>query len=81
MSIGGPWERCKSAVFWQTGQYFTVFFTRTEKEGKSGFAGSDYYNRKRKGAQFGLIFHQVLHAQHQGIFADGITSMGSFALS
>jgi hypothetical protein len=55
MGIGGSWERCKSAVFWQTDQYLTVFSTRTEKEGNTGFPGSVLHHRKRKGAQFGLI--------------------------
>jgi len=38
--IDGPWVRCKTAVFWQTEQYYAVFSTRTEKEDNRGFAGS-----------------------------------------
>ena len=65
--IDGPWVRCKSAVFWQTDQYLTVFSTRTEKEGNTGFFGSVWHPKKRKGAWYGLIFTQVTHAQYQGI--------------
>ena len=36
-ALGGLLERGKYAVFWQTGRYLSVFSTRTEKEGFTGF--------------------------------------------
>jgi hypothetical protein len=66
MGIGGLWARGKSAVFWQTGQYLTIFSTRTEKEPNLGFPGSGLLNRKRKGARFGRIFLQLLHPGRHG---------------
>jgi hypothetical protein len=62
--IGSPSERYKSAAFWQTDQYLTVFSTRTEKEGNRGFPGSVWHHRKRKGAQIGLLFLYVLFCRY-----------------
>ena len=54
--IGGPWERCKSAVFWQTGQYLAVFSTRTEKEGYYGvFWECLTYQKEEKEPDLGLF--------------------------
>ena len=62
--IGGLWERYKTAVFWQTDQYLAVFSTRIEKEGNTGFPGSVWHHRKRKGAQFGPLFLYVLFCRY-----------------
>jgi hypothetical protein len=49
-AFGGLLARDKSAVFWQTGQYFGVFSTRTEKEGFTGFSGTGRKGGRGNGA-------------------------------
>ena len=49
-AFGGLLVRSKFAVFWQTKRYLGVFSTRTEKEGFTGFSGSDRNIKYGKGA-------------------------------
>jgi hypothetical protein len=55
MPFGGLWERCKSAVFWQTECEMGVFSTGTKKGDNLGVSGIGRYIWKEKGAQFGRI--------------------------
>jgi hypothetical protein len=49
-AFGRLLERCKSAVFYQTGRYFGVFSTRTETDGFAGFSGTGRGARRGNGA-------------------------------
>ena len=48
-ALDGHWERCKSALFWQTERFLGAFSTGTEKEGFTGFSIIDQEIRRGKG--------------------------------
>jgi hypothetical protein len=60
-------ERGKSAVFYQTERYLGVFSTRTEKEGFTGFPGTDRKPGEETEPETGL-FSLMCQAPNPGIF-------------
>jgi hypothetical protein len=59
---------CKSAVFWQTERYLTVFPTGTEKKDILGFFGLGWYMGKGNGACIGLISPKNTDSHIPGVF-------------
>ena len=53
------WERCISAVFWQTGRDSGILFTRTQSDGFTGFYGYLITGCMAIRARFGLFFSMV----------------------
>ena len=64
--------RCKSALFWQSKRDLSVFSTRTEKGGFTGFSVFDRIIWMGNGARFGLISPQGPDHLISGFFDGGI---------
>ena len=68
-AISGLWERCKSAVFWQTGRKIGLFSIRTEKRRFAGFSCICRNIGKGKGVRIGRIYASLRKDLNMGVFS------------